>query len=628
NPEDERIGARTDAAMINRIIDAAHPDYIQIDGKGHRGLSSYPTRVGTPAPWITGNPLRIWRETTAKRGVSLYLHYSGVADEEAILRNPSWAAVTAKDIPDKTSTSVFGPYVDDLMIPQLKELAGSYGLDGVWVDGECWAVIPDYSANALRAFRESTGITNIPRMPEDPNYREFMQFNREGFRKYLRHYVDVMHATYPNFEVASNWAFSDQMPERVSANVDFLSGDFAQMNSINWARFSTRCLARQGKPWDLMAWTFAGEPGNPAWSLKSIPQLQREAAMVLSMGGGFQAYFRQQRDGSIFDWQIPLMKSLAEFCRDRQAVCHRAQAVPQIAVLYSQAGHYRTSPKLFSPRSEGATGVRGTLQGLLENQQSVEVLGEHHLSGHLNDYPLVVVPEWDYLEPAFRSELTNYVHGGGHLLLIGPKAANLFTNELGIRWTGAFTTNEIRFLHHQGWSAALKTGIRSVEVAPSVRVLGRMHPVDDPNTPGEVAGIVVPFGKGSMAATFFNFGERYQRGRSAALRDYLGAITRELFPTPLVQVTGSHLVDVSVNRQNGRLAINLVNTAGPHTDETVHTFDEIPAVGPLQVSVRSDSKPRKITQFPGGTSVRFQYRDGVARFEVPRLAIHEIFVVE
>jgi len=60
---------------------------------------------------------------------------------------------------------VFSSYVDELMIPQLKELRGDYGVDGVWIDGECWAVTPDYSERALQAFKQATGIAEVPRKP-------------------------------------------------------------------------------------------------------------------------------------------------------------------------------------------------------------------------------------------------------------------------------------------------------------------------------------------------------------------------------------------------------------------------------------------------------------------------------
>ena len=73
----EQVGARTTAEMVKHVIDKVRPDYIQIDCKGHRGYSSYPTQVGNPVPGFVGDPLRIWREVTRERGVALFMHYSG-----------------------------------------------------------------------------------------------------------------------------------------------------------------------------------------------------------------------------------------------------------------------------------------------------------------------------------------------------------------------------------------------------------------------------------------------------------------------------------------------------------------------------------------------------------------------
>ena len=129
--------------------------------------------------------------------------------------------------PHERAASVFGPYVDKLMIPQLRELAGEYGVDGVWVDGDCWGTVPDYGATAVREFCNRTGAKAAPKHAGEPYWIEWMDFHREGFRRYVRHYVDTLKAAHPDFQVISNWAFSDHMPEAVSAKVAGLSGDFS-----------------------------------------------------------------------------------------------------------------------------------------------------------------------------------------------------------------------------------------------------------------------------------------------------------------------------------------------------------------------------------------------------------------
>ncbi len=630
NTDCTEVGKNTTRAMIENIINRVHPDFLQIDCKGHPGFSSYPTKVGLQSPGFVGDPLALWRQVTAQRGVALYMHYSGVIDNEACRRNPAWAAVPASGKPDpkgRLAASLFGPYVDKLLIPQLCELAGVYGVDGVWADGECWGAVVDYSDAALAAWRQATGIQSVPRKPEDPHYHQFVDFHREAFRRYLRHWVDAVHKQHPNFQIASNWAFSDHMPEPVSANVDFLSGDYSPQNSVNSARFAGRCLAPQGKPWDLMAWAFSGKSGDPARSLKSIPQLQQEAAVVLAQGGGFQAYFKQKRDGSISDWHMNLMAEVAKFCRARQALCHRAQPVPQIALLYSRAAHYRQCPRLFVPSSPGVTALRGVLTCLIHSQQCVDIRAEHHLHGAMSQYPLIIVPEWDYLEPAFRDELLAYVRGGGQLLLIGSPAAALFREELDVQFVGE-PSPAPRFLQHGGWLAGAAAKVQKVQLGPRAKPFGQVYSQDDVRGDADPAASIATLGKGRIAAVYFSLGERYTNTQTSVARDWLAALVRHLVPEPLVEVQGSHLVEVVVRRSQDRLAVHLLNGAGPHANPAVSVLDEVPPLGPLTVTIRTANKPQKVVLQPANTPLEFRYDQGLLSTTVPRLEIHDVIVVD
>ncbi|KPK55311.1 MAG: hypothetical protein AMS22_04790 [Thiotrichales bacterium SG8_50] len=426
-----RVGERTTPEMVELVINKVKPDYIQIDCKGHRGYSSYPTKVGNPAPGFVGDPLRVWRDVTRKRGVALFMHYSGVWDYKAVADHPDWAAINADGKPNDRATSVFGPYADTLMIPQLRELAGEYGVDGAWVDGDCWGTTVDYGEAAVSKFCEQTGAETAPRKAGEPYWNQWTDFHREGFRSYLRHYVDQLKTSHPDFQVISNWAFSDHMPEPVSADVAGLSGDFSPDDSVNSARFAGRCLEDQGVPWDLMSWSFSRKTRKQ----KPAVQLMQEAALVLALGGGYQAYFKQDRDGALRDpAEMAVMAEVARFCRKRQAYCHRSVAVPQIALLYSTAGHYRESPRLFHwAGSNGVRVLREALAEILQNQYGVQILSEHHLKGNTSKWPVIVVPGWEYLEPDFRDELASYAKSDGNLVLIGPEPAELFEAELGAK---------------------------------------------------------------------------------------------------------------------------------------------------------------------------------------------------
>lgn len=624
-PDGKEVGKNTTPEMVNAILDKVKPDYIQIDCKGHPGYSSYPTKVGNPVPGFVGDPLRVWRNVTAARGVSLYLHYSGVWDSRAIELHPDWAAINADGSTNKNATSVFGPYVERLLIPQLRELAGDYGIDGVWVDGECWATVPDYGAAAVEAFRKETGFDVVPRKAGDPHWFEWMEFQREAFRKYLQHYIREVNGTYPKFEIASNWAFSDHMPEPVSAPVAFLSGDFSPQNSVNSARFSARCLANQGKSWDLMAWSFANVQKGPRQN-KSAVQLQREAALVLAQGGGFQAYITQRRDGSVDLAKVEPMAEVAKFCRERQALAHRAVIVPQIALLYSRASHYRQSPQLFTPNSPAVRSLRGVLQGLVESQHALQIVSEHHLRGRMSDWPLIVLPECEHLDANFRDELLAYVRQGGRLLTVGPKTAAPFVEELDVALGAAATVKGSVRLEQGASKAEFTTSWQSVKPGGKTRSFGTLRLANETNAPIHPAATLTQLGKGTIAAVWLNLGERCADGKTPAARDFLDAVTRELFPKPMVEVSGSHEVDISLARNYGKLQLHLVNTSGPHATEPF--VDALTPVGPLQVTLRSESRPKRITLEPGGRSLEFKHASGETRFTVGEVPIHSVVVVE
>jgi hypothetical protein len=623
-PDCTEIGKNTTRAMIENVLTQVHPDYLQIDCKGHPGLSSYPTKVGNQAPgFVGGDPLRLWRQVTAERGVSLYMHYSGVWDTRAIELHPEWGAVNADGKVNMKATSFFGPYADRLLIPQLRELAGDYGVDGAWVDGECWASVPDYGAASLAAFRAATGADAVPRGPGDPRWFEWLEFNRSQFRGYLRRYIAEVKRTNPSFELCSNWAFTDHMPEAVSAPVDFLSGDYSPEDSVNSARLSARYLGRQGKPWDLMAWSFTTRPGRDGRRDKPVVQLEREAAVVLALGGGFQAYFTQRRDGSVREERMPVMAEVAKFCRARQTLCHREEIVPQVALLYSTAAHYRRINGLFSRDSASFGGV---LQSLLESQQCVELLGEHHLSGRMAAYPLIIVPECDYLDAAFRTELLGYVRRGGNLLLIGPGTAALFQSDLDVTLKDAPTPAGQFLVSHGGERAVARGRTQPVQLGSKARAFGELQPGTSTDLPSQPAASITKAGRGRVAATYFTFGKGYLDARSGVASRLLNDLVRELFPHPLVEVTGSHDVDVSLARNHGRLLVNLVNTSGPHRAEPI--LDAIPPVGPLTVNLRRPSRPARVTLEPSGTPLAFDYAKGVVRVTVPRVDIHEAVVLD
>ena len=609
--------------MVDTFLRKVRPDFIQIDCKGHPGITSYPTKAGYHVKGFQKDPLRLWREVTERNKVGLYMHYSGVWDAKVATEHPDWAMVRANGDRNNQKVSFFSPYLDGILIPQLKELSGDYKVDGAWIDGDCWAVETDYSEAAIRAWKQKTGYTDVPRKREDPHYFEYLEFTRELFRKYMGKYIDAIHAYDPTFQITSNWSYSSHMPEPVLNNVDYLSGDVTPQDGVYRSAFEARALAPQGKPWDLMAWGFSWNGGKMPMSNKSAVQLKQEAAEVIAMGGGIQFYYQQNRDLSLKPWLAGTLKDLGDFCRARQPFTHKAKAIPQVALLFPTQSYRRQSGSPFA----GPPGkLPATLYALLDNQLPVELLMEHHLKGKMGRYSMIVIPECNGLDESMMTELRSYVSNGGKLLVIGSETAQIFAAELGIN-TAERKEDQTAFINADNRLGGIRSAILNVRLSTDSRAISHFYTSNDYVDRSEhAAASVRSLGKGRIAAIYFDAGTAYADYKSPVVRDFISDAVNSLAPERRVEVTGSHLVHVALNEKNGRTFINLINIAGEHTNKAAIGYDQVPALSNLQVSIQG--KHAKVRLQPEGRDLPVRFVNGKTILTVPKLDIHSILEID
>lgn len=624
--KDSGIGKYFTAELIDSFLRITQPDFIQVDCKGHDGISSYPTEVGNPAPAFAKDILKIWREVTHKYKIPLYMHYSGIWDSRAIALNPHWARINADGEPDKNATSMFSGYTDSLLIPQVIELATRYQLDGIWIDGDCWMLGPDYHPAAKKAFLKVYGNVAVPEKPGDPLYSRWMEFHRKTFRDYVTRYAKAAHKAAPLFKVTSNWSFSSIMPEPVDVPVDYLSGDVAGTNSLYSSAFESRCLALQGKPWDLMAWSFAWK--NNSKATKSVVQLQQEAAQVLAQGGGFQTYWQQNRDGSPEPYQFRRMAEIIQFCKDREAFTFNGESVPQIGLLYSTYAWRRHETRnLYS--SHYQEGIKGILNMLLDSRLPADILMDHQLAGRMEKYALLVIPEWSAIDPAIRIRLLQYVENGGKLLVIGADAVGGFVNELGVtvsdpvkKGFGLFAGLEDRIMltHTSFQPFAAKTGITTI---------GKQMEADDHRfATSNALSSVGNYGKGKIAGIYFNMGDFYSRNQNPLSLDLLQAIVQNLAPELICSIAGSAKVHQAVTRKNGKTYVHLINTNGPHNNPNVLVYEEVTPVKDLKLEIRFVSRPKSVTLQPGNRKLAYRYENGALSMVIDHLNVYDIIEIE
>ncbi|MBI5280882.1 MAG: hypothetical protein HY858_04305 [Candidatus Solibacter usitatus] len=613
--KDPALGRDVSEEMVEKLIAAARPDYVQYDSKGHVGWLGWPSEVGPSAPHIVKDSLEIWRRVTARNNVALYIHFSGVWDSEACRRHPEWARVGPDGQPDKNQTSTFGPYVDRLMIGQLREAATKYSLDGVWVDGECWATHPDYSEEAVRRFGKPA-----PKSAKDEHWLEWLEFNREQFRRYVRHYIDEVHKTHPQFQIASNWLYSTLVPEEPSLPVDFISGDYLGNASISTARLEARYMAQTGRPWDLMAWGFQQAQSNAIGHVhKPAVQLQQEASVVLAQGGGFQIYYVPTRAGHFEDAHVATMAAVGRYCRLRQKVSHKTESVPQIGVVFSKESLYRTANKLFGGWGKASDAARGWLDAVLACGWSADVLPDWKLARMAAQYPFIVLPDWAEPGVEVKRVLTEYASNGGKLLVCGARNAALFADvaRVGLRGEAAAGPAFIR-----GDVLGNVTGLWQDIDPRDAKVLAERYPEFDTRSGGRPAAAANPLGKGEIMLVPGPIGVNYAATHAATIRRFVASLIQPRF-TPLIGVSAPPTVEAVLRRKDGQLLVHLLNCTNMQVAGDYSTTDFIPAVGPVYLWLGKE-RPQSVTLQPDQSELEPLFVRDSWMVEIPMLKLHSV----
>lgn len=625
NAGDTELGRETSYDHIRAELEKVHPDFVQYDCKGHPGYAGYPTKVGSPSPGIVNDALKIWRQVTRDMGIPLSIHYSGVWDTRAIELHPEWARIQADGSRDPNNTCPLSRYTEDLLIPQLLEVIENYQIDGMWVDGECWASYPCYCEQCKSEYKKRTGKEAIPMNAQEDGWQDWLAFHRKLFVEHVAQYTEAIHAKYPNVLVCSNWMYSVRMPEEITVPVDYLSGDFDPSFGAERASAEARFIGSRGKTWDLMAWSFL-RTGNQLWTTKTTPHLCQEVSTVLAQGGAVFIYDQPQRSGRLTGWHQDILSEVAAFCRQRQELCHKTETLPQVAILHSQSYFYRNNDPLFGLSAHRP--MEGALHAVLENGYSADILNEDQLIARMAGYPLVIVPEQDQLPDRVISALKEYVQQGGHLLISGSDAAREYPELTGCEasqeklpqaWVPA---GNGCVPVEGGWCRVKTTTAR--ELAP---LLNQQEP--SVNLAGSPAATVNSFGKGTVVAIHGPVFRAYNQSHYPLVRRFIGDAIAALQSGGLIHVDGPWWIEMSARTREGKNLIQLVNrsTTG-YLAPNRHMVESVPNTGAFTVTFPMEKKPKRCYLAPDPYGLEWTWQDGVLTAQIADLAIHNVLVVE
>lgn len=648
--QDTELGSRCSEAELVPMLKLMAPDFVQTDCKGHPGYTSWFSQVAnaTVPPGLKHDALMQWRQATRTLGLPLHCHYSGIWDKAAGAKHPDWCVVTADGqvagapfgqnagAPTGERMCPRGGYLDELMIPQMIELIDRYGVDGFWVDGDLWAVEPCYCEKCRFAWTQQTGLAEPPVKEDDPTWPRWWNFTRDSFYAFVTRYCNAVHAHKPGVLVCSNWLQTFKNPGAPTVPTDWISGDNSWVWGLDGSRCEARFLSTRGKPWDIMLWNFycshgMGKPDSP-WTVKPPQMLMQEAAALLSFGGNVQIYEHPPvRDGRLVEWRQRRMAEVSAFVKARREVCQNTETIPQIAVLHSEYHLFSDVRGKNLMWNVDAAPVQGAVFALLENSYGVDILDEWALLPRLAEFPMVVAPEQSRMSSAMVAALKAYVEGGGNLLLTGSDSFDRFgeaflgfrSQEVQTETTYAVPASDGEvLLYSKHWRLGEAT------TAEVLGPIGRGSLLEDRRLTSPAA-LLNRVGKGQVLYMPADLFRDFANNRYPLTRRFIGALTERLLPDPEIRVKAPACVDVALRRRGTTLLVHLVNRASgiPNLPNN-GAIDEIPAVGPIRVTVRTPARPAQVRCELEEGCLAWEWAGGVLTLNLATVHIHAAISVE
>ena len=634
-----RYGSGTDAGQIRRYLRQVRPDVVQCHAIGTFGYASFPSRHATPVPGLVGDPLATWKRICDEEGVRFGCYVStfghGRAAAEGRYHVEDRAGHTLRNwvCPNK-------PYLDEFLLPFLREVIERYGIAQLWMDGPSipWNQKDEcVCAHCRELYREWMGA-EMPMAPGEEEWEDVGRFQERVLDRMYERILTAVHGASPELAVAFNFAGFFPDGRTLHPDIDWLSADALNSAELHKAPLHATFLASRGRPADVMLYERAGmdTPAAHKHALRPMAQAKAETSTILAHGMRLAFWQDPEPDGSISPQKAPTAAELARFVRARHRWTVDNASMAEVAVMYNNACR-------ISELTRRNSAIAAAHQMLQEAHLPCDIVLDHVLLEGLARYRTVILTEMNRIAPQVAQAIRLFVERGGCFLFAPNEAlcqgAAWLDTILGRGAGLSVAAPDAGRVTHNGTEVALGRRRYALAGAWNCRIPYREsdaswmvaprtyeHIVLPPVRPGEAWLAEAKMGRGKVLAitseVFSDYAERHHPG----LRDLLAAAVRAgLDNRPMVELMGHPGVEVVLNRRGADMYVHLVNlTPGTccNHHETVY-FDEVPVYRDLRVTIRPPKPPASIALMPAEAALEGESSaDGAITVTVPELEHH------
>jgi len=611
---------------------------VALFAKCHFGNSFYNTEAGHKHSGLEKDFLYEAAAECRRHDIRTIAYYSLCCDRRAYGEHPHWRAIRA----DGEAFPVSGcwgrvcintPYREELVLPQLEEIAEGYPVDGFFID---IPVVPEcFCEYCKRKFRQMYGRELTPEVPEI----ERQAFLYASTARVLRELRAICDRHNPELIIVSNRSGRIDAPESFRNMNDV--GVWESQPRANYLThsFATRTTRTFDYPVQVMSVRFYQGWGD--LTLKPTAQMTTEFAAMIGNGGVASSGDQVQVDGTLQPAVYDMFADAFGFVKEREDILRRAKAVEHAAIVAPVA-----HPDLPAEEALGDA-MRGAHKALVESHVQFDILSSLDLDS-LGRYQYLVLPDCASYAPALFPALRDWVEAGGTLVACGQsllRDGNRFELEdvFGVEYLEPSVFSVSHFRPHdevRGETAdlALQLRGRSVKVIPagaetladyiypqieSTSTYAFRHTCAPPamhESPYPFA-TVNKFGEGCGVYIAGSIFQVYWKTNHHWLRQFVEGLWDYIDPQPPVRVDISGIVESNLmTLDDGDLLLNLIHYQVGHQGDqsAIPSIERVHPIRDIDCRVRAPRAASVVLE-PQGEELEFTMDGEYATFTVPEI---------
>lgn len=627
---------------------------VALFAKCHFGNAYYNTRVGHKHAGLAQDFLLETATECRKRGIRTLAYYSLCVDKRAWDAHPGWRYMDAdgKQGPEDTFWSALcmnSPYKDELVMPQLEEIARDYPVDGFWLDIPMVLGSPNctrdtcFCPSCRRKWQRELGIELTPELA--PELLERLQMRT--MEDYHREIRDLIARTHPELVVATNcvgWPWvSKALKELVEIGVWE-----SQPQPGYYLGHSLAARTSRNDPHDTQVMSVRFYEGWGDLTLKPAAQMITEFAAMIGNGGAAVSGDQVNVDGTLQPAVYDMFERAFGFVQAREPVLRQAESVRHAVVLQGAPDEHLPFDFALrrNPQAAAQQPWHGAHKLLVESHLQVD-LAYNVLAEDLSAFPMIILPEPASYRASDYARLRDYVHGGGTLVAVGNALLHGGRCELedvfGLTFLGSLPFRSAHFvpapavrgacddiplqvrgatykmaLHGAAELAALHYPMTEADGLARKEFRSEYSPAQPQRSPYPFA-TVHHYGKGQAVYVAAGVFAIYWKTNHHWLRQFMEALLRYVDPSMPYEVDAPGTIEANLMRAGDDLLLNLIHYALGHQggQSAIAAIEQAHPVYDIPCRVRC-ARVDRVALEPEGQQIPFTFADGVCAFTVPK----------